>query len=73
MTDFAHSAAARQARLVKADKLAELLITSPGPWPKTDRDRRIAERAAGVRPCSDETWALARSLHADLAARRPVS
>jgi hypothetical protein len=64
--DFAHSARAQQARLIKADKIATLFHDSPGPWPSTDAGRRAAERVAGVRPCSEETWVLARALLADL-------
>lgn len=68
--DYAHSARAQQARLIKADKLATLLAEAAGPWPSTDEERRGAERAAGVRTSSDETWALARELFADLTRNR---
>jgi len=69
MSDFSHSARAQQARLIKADKLATLLTETPGPWPSTDTERRGAEKAAGVRKASDETWALARRLYDDATSR----
>jgi len=70
MSDFSHSARARDARLVKADRLASLLAAAPGPWPSTDAERRGAEKAAGVRKASAETWALARRLFDDVMARQ---
>lgn len=52
----------------------------PGPPPSVDPDmrklRRQIERAAGVRPCSEQTWQLVRDLldqrHADAEAQRRV-
>lgn len=64
--DYAHSARANNARLVKADKLASLFAADGGTWPASDAERRAAERAAGVRVCSEETWDLARLLLDDL-------
>lgn len=70
MSDFAHSAKAQQARIVKADAIANQVIASAGPWPDTDHDRRLVEKIAGVRPSSEETWALARSFYDDLRSSR---
>lgn len=68
--DFAHSQRAQDARTTKADKLATFLLSAAGPWPTEDHDKRVAEKAAGVRVCSDETWDLARAFYDDTRAHR---
>lgn len=73
VNDFAHSQAANNARTVKADALSRFLLEAGGPWPDTDHDRRVVERAAGVRTSSAETWELARAMYDDVRAHRAVS
>ncbi len=63
--DYAHGFHADANRRLKAIQLARLFYATPGPWPTEAKDRRAAERVAGVRPCSDETWALAASILAE--------
>jgi hypothetical protein len=64
--DYGHTNAAIEARREKARMLARWLYET-GPLAAlvgtlTPRHQREAERAAGVRRCSDETWALALDL-----------
>lgn len=70
MPDFAHSVRAQEARMVKADKIANFILGAAGTWPETDTDRRKVEKLAGVRPSSTETWDLARRFYDDLRASR---
>lgn len=64
--DFAHTANAQTNRRGKAELLAGFMtstrIQRP---PKTERERRDLERAAGVNRASDETWAIAIQLWTD--------
>jgi hypothetical protein len=61
--DFAHTQDAEWRRLEKAfalgDHLAGRGVTHAAAAALSPRGRRAAERLAGVRRCSDETWALA--------------
>lgn len=63
MSDFAHSAWAEQRRTEKAVRLETQLSADgiPAAAARTlaPAARRRIERAAGVRVCSDETWARA--------------
>lgn len=70
MPDFAHSARAREARIIKADQIANFILTAAGTWPETDEDKRKVEKLAGVRTSSTETWDLARRFYDDLRASR---
>jgi hypothetical protein len=59
-TDFAHNAVADANRTLKAKTLAAYLYNARMPADVAaaldPQERRAAEREAGVRPCSDETW-----------------
>jgi hypothetical protein len=55
--DYAHTAAARANRVVKAYRLAEALEEF-GRIPD-EAERRALLRAAGVRSASSETWSMA--------------
>ena len=59
-TDYAHNAVADANRTLKAKTLAAYLYGERMPADVAaaldDQERRAAEREAGVRPCSDETW-----------------
>lgn len=67
--DYAHSASATAARTIKADRLAEQIraegLGAAAASTLTDNARRRVEKAAGIRPASDETWALALAFVAD--------
>lgn len=55
--DYAHTAAARVNRVVKAEHLADAIVDL-GHLPDVDERRGIV-RQLGLRGASDETWALA--------------
>lgn len=63
MVDFGHTEAAMWNRLAKAHALADNLAASGVRYDVAvalgARGRRGAERLAGVRRCSDETWSIA--------------